>query len=225
MGDVTVRRGTKGQSVIEQLGSAIRTGRFAPGQRLIEAELTAEFRVSRGPVREAFRQLCADGLIELVPNRGALVRRLSRVEALELFQIRTELEALAARLAAKALALPGVKERFLQMTDTIWHDDPRPSTADYICENRRFHAAIYETARNRQLLRLNEQLQLSLIMAQLSPVLTSEVIASSLSEHRAISRAILAGDAGAADRAVRQHMRRACDVVRAAPDQLFRQDH
>src|SRR5512138_3316718 len=74
---------------------AINSGRFVPGQRLVEAELTAEYGVSRGPLREALRQLSAEGLVELMPHRSAQVRRLTRVEILELFQIRGQLEAMA----------------------------------------------------------------------------------------------------------------------------------
>ncbi|MFD2857263.1 GntR family transcriptional regulator [Seohaeicola zhoushanensis] len=93
--------GAKGESVVQALRTAIHGGRYVPGQRLVEADLTSELGVSRSLLREAFRILSAEGLIETVPNRGALVKRLSRREAMELFEIRMELEALSARLAAK----------------------------------------------------------------------------------------------------------------------------
>ena len=59
------------------LKDGILAGRYAPGQRLIEADLTRDLGVSRGPLREAFRKLTAEGLIESVPNKGAVVRRLA----------------------------------------------------------------------------------------------------------------------------------------------------
>jgi DNA-binding GntR family transcriptional regulator len=216
------RPGHKGQSVVDYLRAAIRNGRFAPGQRLIEAELTEELGVSRGPVREAFRRLSAEGLIEIVPNRGALVRRLSVTEALELFEIRTELEALAARRAAVNMSDPCIKARFEQEIAPIWDDEPRYSTSDYIAENQHFHSAIITAAGNGQLIKLNHQLQLSLIMAQISSALTSEVIAASLGEHRAIAGAILAGDAAAADAATRDHHQRAMHFMRSMPADVFR---
>ena len=86
--------------IVERLREDILAGRLPPGSRLIECDLTARFAVSRGPVREALRRLSADGLIEHWPHRGAVVRRLSAREIGELFQIRVEMEALAARLAA-----------------------------------------------------------------------------------------------------------------------------
>jgi DNA-binding FadR family transcriptional regulator len=76
-----VPQGTRRPSAVEQvvnsLFSGLMSNRFAPGQRLIEVDLTAEYGVSRGTLREAFRRLAADGLIEIVPHRGAIVRRLS----------------------------------------------------------------------------------------------------------------------------------------------------
>ena len=88
--------------IVEKLRHDILEHRFAPGSRLVENDLTHRFHVSRGPIREALRRLAAEGLIEHLPNRGALVRKLSRNEIRELFEIRIELEALAARLAANA---------------------------------------------------------------------------------------------------------------------------
>src|SRR5271157_4397430 len=88
--------------IVERLREDILAGRLSPGSRLVECDLTARFAVSRGPVREALRRLAADGLIEHWPHRGAVVRRLGEREIRELFLIRIELEALAARLAAGA---------------------------------------------------------------------------------------------------------------------------
>ena len=84
--------------IVEQLREDILAGRLPPGSRLVECDLTSRFGVSRGPVREALRRLTADGLIEHWPHRGAVVRRLTEREIRELFAIRIEMEALAARL-------------------------------------------------------------------------------------------------------------------------------
>ncbi|WP_127904429.1 GntR family transcriptional regulator, partial [Solirhodobacter olei] len=216
--------GTKPMSAARRLTAAIQAGHYAPGQRLIEAELTASLGISRSALREAFRALAAEGTIELVPNRGALVRRLSLREALELFQIRMELEALAARLAATNIARPKVRSAFSEATASIRDETPRQSTSAYICENAAFHAAIFEAADNRELARLNRRLQLSLIMSQISPLLTQETIRASLTEHRAIAAAVLAGDADSAASAARAHLSRARDFVRSMPPNVFRRE-
>ena len=86
--------------VAEVLRAAITTGRFAPGQRLVEKDLCELTGVSRASVREALRQLESEGLIQTLPNRGPLVSRLSTQDAASIYQVRGALEALAAQLFA-----------------------------------------------------------------------------------------------------------------------------
>ncbi|QIE57269.1 GntR family transcriptional regulator [Pikeienuella piscinae] len=209
---------------MEYLREGVFRGRYAPGQRLVEADLTAELGVSRSLLREAFHRLAAEGTIELVPNRGALVRRMSLTDATELFDIRMELEALAARRAARNAADRSVRRTFLADTAFIYDDMARLSASAYIMENQRFHGAMFVAADNRQLIELNMRLQLSLIMAQISSAITPDVIATSLAEHRAIAEAIAAVDEEAADAAIRAHLARAKDMIVAMPAEAFRRD-
>ena len=199
--------------IVERLREDILGQRLAPGARLVENELTLRFDVSRGPVREALRRLAAEGLIEHVPHRGALVRRLSRVELRELFQIRVELEALAARLAAE-IDDEDRRAAFRTAIAPIFDDSPRESCG-YMAENAAFHDAILSLAGNRQLHDLAIRLQLPLIMAQVGDVLTPSVLESSVREHRAIATAILQRDPGAAASALRAHLERAAALALA----------
>jgi len=89
------------QQVLEALRRAIVSGRLAPGQRLTERELIEMMGVSRTVIREALRQIEAEGLIEIIPNKGPVVRALSTEEARDLYRIRAVLEGLAARLCAE----------------------------------------------------------------------------------------------------------------------------
>lgn len=216
--------GRKETSIADYLSAAILNGRFVPGQRLVETELSGSLGVSRGPIREAFRRLSAEGLIEIVPNRGAVVRRLSMEEALELFEIRTELEALAARRAAENMLDPQVRARFDAAVAPIWSIATRHSTTDYLQENQRFHTAIMVASGNGQLVKLHYQLHLSLILAQINSSLSSHVISASLNEHRMIASAIRARDAAGADQAIREHLQRAQDFMRVMPPDLFRSE-
>jgi DNA-binding GntR family transcriptional regulator len=121
----TVARGGTVDRVVEGLRAGILGGRYVPGQHLIEADLTRDFNVSRGPLREAFRRLSAEGLLQIVPNRGALVRQLSYREIVEIFQIRSGLEPLAARLAALAIDQGDNRRRFKAAIREIWSEAPR----------------------------------------------------------------------------------------------------
>lgn len=89
------------RQVLEALRSSIVSGRLAPGQRLTERELVEMTGVSRTVIRESLRQLEAEGLVEIIPNKGPVVRKLSADEAKDLYQIRAVLEGLAARLFAQ----------------------------------------------------------------------------------------------------------------------------
>ncbi len=218
--DVPARGGIV-EYVVDQLRTGVLKGRYAPGQRLIEADLTQDLRVSRGPLREAFRRLSAEGLLEIVPNRGAMIRRLTLEEMRELFQIRVGLEVLAARLASNAMADPKTKERFEHDIEAIWDDRPRASGPAYIDENHQFHDAVVRASGNRQLLSLTRQLRLPVLMYQLARTLKAENIAASISEHRVIARAILAGDAKLAEKSVTGHLTRAMEIVEERPHRVF----
>lgn len=202
-----------GTSAVERVVRALRDGmtnrRFAPAQRLVEADLTAELGVSRGTLREAFRRLAADGLIEIVPNRGAIVRRLSASDVLELFEVRRQLEGLSAKLAARSIAMPGVRDAFTRATAPIWSDAPRRLIKDYMNENSAFHEAVYDAAGNRQLAQVSRQLQLPAIMNQLDNLLTPAALEESVAEHRLIARAILDGREDEAEQNMHKHLERA----------------
>ena len=89
------------QQTVNNLRNAIVQGRFKPGERLLEKELCKFTGVSRTSVRESLRQLEADGLIEMIPNKGPVVATISIIEAIDLYEIRQVLEGLACRLFAE----------------------------------------------------------------------------------------------------------------------------
>lgn len=221
-GRVAPVRGGTVDYVVNHLRDGILHGRYAPGQRLIEADLTAQLGVSRGPLREAMRRLSAENLLEIIPNRGAVVRRLSKREMLELFSIRIALEGAAAREATERLSDAIVRARFEADIEPIWSKAPRVSGGEYIEENKAFHQAVTRACGNERLLELTQQLQLPLIMFQLSGMLSHETIATSLAEHRAIAQAMLDGDAAAAETCAKRHLTRARMVVEEMPAGVFR---
>lgn len=212
----TSRRGSAVEHIVSALFDGLMEYRYAPGQRLIEADITRQFNVSRGTVREAFRRLAADGLIEIVPNRGAVVRRLSQRDLTELFEIRCELEGLAARLSARNMADEQSRAVFEDATAMIWDDAPRLRVPNYLEENARFHEAVLSASGNRQLINVSRQFQLPVIMSQVSALLTPQTLERSLVEHRGIARAIVAGDAEAAEYRMREHLGRAAELSNSA---------
>ena len=203
--------GTTVKFVYDQLREDILKRRLGPGSRLVEHDLTERFAVSRGPVREALRRLAAEGLIEHVPNRGGIVRRLSRGEMRELFEIRIALEALAARRAAENRD-PVAQAAFRTAVEPVLHDSPRDFSV-YMDENAVFHSAILTLADSKALHELVDRLQLTLLMAQVRDRVGDDVIKLSVGEHRKIAEAILSHDSEGAGAAVQAHLERAAALA------------
>ena len=97
------------EQVVSNLRKAIIKGQFQPGERLIERELCELMDVSRTSIREALRQLEAEGLLANIPNKGMVVGTLSRAEAEDIYQVRAVLEELAARLYAEHATEEGIE--------------------------------------------------------------------------------------------------------------------
>ena len=134
-------------------------------------------------------------------------------EIRELFLIRIEMEALAARLAAAADA-PDRRDRFAASIEPIYSDSLRNS-CDYLKENAAFHDAVMALADNLELRELAGRLQLPLIMAQVGDVLTPPVLEASVREHRLIAAAIVDRDPDAASARMREHLERAAALALA----------
>jgi DNA-binding GntR family transcriptional regulator len=91
------------QHVADSVRRVILSGRFKPGERLVEHELASELNVSRAPVRDALRLLAKEGLVTLIPHRGAIVTTISAHMVIDAFSVRAVLEGMAARLAISRL--------------------------------------------------------------------------------------------------------------------------
>src|SRR5690606_13439976 len=136
--------------VVDHLRRGILNGQYAPGQRLISRDLMNEIGVSRGPVREAFGHLSAAGLVELTPNRGAAVKRFTRREIKNVFQIREMLEGLAASLAAQQIGVGDNRKR-LQEIQEMLSGIGTGDTQAFMNGNRLLHRLIVDMSTNPEL--------------------------------------------------------------------------
>lgn len=194
-------------TVADYIKNGIRTGKFAAGQRLVASELAADLQVSLGVVREALSLLDGAGLIELLPNRGAQIRRLSRDDIRQIFELREALEGQAAALAARNLQ--GLKARQALM-DAFRKADKAASTGDaagYRSTNAAFHLAILSLADNPRLLEMATELTVPIYQLQLSMLLSEGELKTAAAGHRRILDAILAGDEDRARAEMQDHVR------------------
>ncbi len=138
--------------VREGIREAILDGTMAEGTQLRQDELAERFGTSRIPVREALRQLEAEGLIRLEPNRGAVVSSFSLAEIIDMLDIRVALECRALRLAVPNLAA----EDFLIAKDILDSYNKEPDPASWGDMNWRFHWTLYAGCHRPRLLSLIE---------------------------------------------------------------------
>ncbi|MGB3290718.1 MAG: GntR family transcriptional regulator [Burkholderiaceae bacterium] len=205
--ETVARSGDTVERVAAILKEQILEGSLVPGQRLISRDLIEELGISRGPLREAFRRLAADRLIELIPNRGAVVRRLSRTEIIHLFQIREALEGQAARLAAERIDMEGHRAYFNAIVKRGRPQKNQSAMQPFIEYNREFHQAIVKMSGNPELAELIDRYQLAVFMTLLRQAVAPEqIISNSIDQHEEIAAAILAGDPDQAYEAMRRHL-------------------
>ena len=190
------------------LEEAILEGKVKPGDRLIEDELSKGFGVSRGPIREALRLLEKDGLVKRVPRKGAIVEWISKDDISEMFEVRSVLEGLAARIfcgRATDEELSGLEGIYEQMGVEI----ERKNTLKYRKLNREFHTLIIRGSRNRKLQEISEKFEKQIRWFQkmaLSSVGRPEI---SLKEHKSILDAFMRRQPEEAEREARKHIEHA----------------
>lgn len=205
------------ERTIRALRLGIERGVYAPGQRLVELDLTSELTVSRSSLREAFRRLSAEGIIEIIPNRGAVVRRLSETDIRNTQQIRNLLEPLAASLAATSIAERGHSAYFDKAAAPWLGEPPVHDIDEFAHENRRFHQVIVELSGNEQLATIIERLNMPLFAAHFRQRITVEMRIKAASDHRRIALAIRAGDSQAAQEAMALHISHSTEIVSSDP--------
>jgi DNA-binding GntR family transcriptional regulator len=204
-------RGATVEYIVSRIRDDIMSARLTAGAHLVENDLTSRFAVSRGPVREALRRLAADGLIDHIAHRGAWVRSLNRETLREVFQIRVELEALSAQLAA-ANREPRRVTRFEAAIRPIHGERPRLER-DYLVEDQMFHEAVLALGGNAQLWEITHRLNTPVVMTQAARAPSLEALEDAAREHRIIAAAILSGDPAAAGGAMRAHLERAAALA------------
>jgi DNA-binding GntR family transcriptional regulator len=219
------------RALVDKLASDLQqrvlSGAIPSGARLRQNALAAEFGVSRTPIREALRKLQAAGFVDLQPHRGALVRGLSPREIRDAYEVRAELEALAAELAAARLRhdqLDRLYEAQAQFAEglaaTVEARDAGEDAGERQAfvwgrANDQFHQVIQEAAGNDVLVATLTHLHRSfprdlskLVLAESTPLLRANV-----REHEEIVAALERRDGDEARDLMRRHVRHAGELV------------
>ncbi|RUR54622.1 GntR family transcriptional regulator [Vreelandella populi] len=193
------------QKLRDSLEDDIINGRRVPGERLDPEELGRAFNVSRTPVREAFQQLVASGLVTVSPKKGTFVAKVGIDQLIEMFEVMAELEGMCGRLAARRISeqeLAELRAAHERCEAAALAGD----TDEYYYENEAFHDCIYAASHNTFLASEARQLKQRLKPYRRLQLQVRQRMHNSLNEHQAIVDAITQGDAALAQQALCDHV-------------------
>ncbi|MCP4405024.1 MAG: GntR family transcriptional regulator [bacterium] len=194
------------QVAYEQLGEWLIDGTLQPGEALIETELAERLEISRTPIREALQQLAQEGLVEMIPRRGAFVRRITLQDIEELFVIREAIEGIAARLAATKVdteTLEEFEERF-NAADKVPDEKTRHEMYEMAGDD--FHDYILQVCGNSRIKEIIETYKVLLQKERKIAAFIPGRIEASAQEHRAVLEVMKQRDTESAERMMRRHI-------------------
>ena len=189
-------------AIIEE---AILNGKYRPGESLTESRLAGELGVSRTPIREALTQLEHEGLVQLIPNKGALVTGISQKDIQDIYAIRMLIEGLAARWAAENISQDELRE----LQEAIDLEEFYTSKGDIerlMDLDSNFHQVIYRASKSRPLQYMLHTFHHSIQHARSQSIAAPGRARQALKEHKAILHAIRERDGDKAESLTAEHI-------------------
>lgn len=192
---------SQAQAAYNEIKQRIFAGAFAPSDRLREIEVAALLDMGRTPIREALKRIHDEGLLTHEPGRGLVVTTMDQQDVTELYAMREVLEGAAAAFAAQHATLAEIANM-----EAILHEG---AAGDPVATNLRFHAAVYNAAHNRHLLRSLQSLTDTTYLLGRSTLTSPERARVAMQEHLQIVEAIGSRDTERARAAAQQHIHQA----------------
>ena len=191
--------------VFNTLRQAIITGEFAPGERLMEIALANRLGVSRTPVREAIRKLELEGLVVMIPRKGAEVAKITEKDLRDVLEVRSSLEELAAELATERMndEIKAKLEKALQNFKEAIESENNAAIADRDVE---FHDVIFEATGNARLIQIISNLREQIYRYRLEYVKDTEYHVTLLKEHQELVKAMSEGKKEEARKIMKKHI-------------------
>lgn len=209
------------ERIAERLRERIIDGRLMSGARLNERVLCEQLQVSRTPLREAFRMLAGEGVIHLIPNRGAVVAVLERAEVDHAFELMASLEALSGELAAQR-ATDDEIERVRRLNHEMVQAHAHQDLARYYRINRDIHQLLVRSARNPILIETHERLNVRLQALRFRSNLNRDKWDAAVAEHARMVELLEARDAPGLSSLMRRHLQAKQATVTAQIDAMSR---
>lgn len=198
--------------VFNTLRQAILRGELKPGERLMEIQLANKLGVSRTPIREAIRKLELEGLVLMIPRKGAEVAQITEKSLRDVLEVRRALEELAVQLACDRMTpegLEALKQAEEEFEAVLLNDDITVVAEADVA----FHDTIYQATDNQRLIQLLNNLREQMYRYRVEYLKRKEYHAQLLSEHRNIIRAIERGEREKAIKITCQHIDNQVETV------------
>lgn len=209
-----IARRTLHDEIVSRVRDMIIEGHLAPGTRIHEGQLGQALGVSRTPLREALKFLASEGLIDLVPSRGAVVRRFTAGDVRDMLEVLAALEALAGRLAC-IHATDGEIAAVRTLHDAMLRCYAARDRLEYFKLNQRIHSAFPQMARNGVLIETHDNIQARLKRIRFLGNETEDKWECSIAEHEEMIRALEARDGEALAEVLARHMHNAYERIKA----------
>lgn len=210
-----IRRTALHDTLVSHLRDMIIEGDLSPGTRLHEGQLGEQLGVSRTPLREAIKYLASEGLVELVPSRGAVVKRFSAKDVHDMLTVLQTLEELAGKLACEAASDAGIAE-VRALHDEMVRRYKVGDRLQYYKLNQQIHSAIVQLAENAALADMHAVLQTRLKRIRFIGHEGPEKWAAAVSEHDEMIAALEARDKARLSEVLGRHLMNAWERVRAS---------
>ncbi|MFY9568790.1 MAG: GntR family transcriptional regulator [Acetivibrionales bacterium] len=192
--------------IFDTLREAIIVGELKPGQRLMEVQVAEKMGVSRTPVREAIRKLELEGLVEMLPRKGAHVAELSVKDIMDVLEVRATLDGLATSLSATRIT-DDEKKELRHLLDQFINYVEKENLQGSIKKDVEFHDVIYRSSRNDKLIQISNNLREQIQRFRIVYIKDYSSSRELIREHTEIYEAIIAGNPETAMEAARRHIK------------------
>lgn len=200
------------QEVADRIRELIRTGHLKKGDRIVETEICELLGISRTPLREALRVLSAEGLIVIVPNKGAHVAEPSMQEIREMFEVMAILEGACARVAAEKMTDAHFK-KIRQLHGKLEHFHSAGNHQKYLKANQDFHVWIQRIAGNKVLDEVVNGLRQKVLLYRYRQLYQPDRFDASMKEHRDLVEAFRTRNPDKAEDMMKKHLMSQCEAL------------
>ncbi len=206
---MTIERFSQDASLTDEIANIIRerilNGSYSIGEKIIEAPLANELSVSRTPIRQAFKKLESEGLVENIPNRGSFAKGFTKRDIQDIYEVRKALEALAIEWAVERISEEDLS-KLEEIVELMEFYTIKENFEKIMEANKSFHETIYKASESRFMAQILRSYQDYVQQARRTTVYEKDYLVGILKEHKAILGALRKRNAKEAIKLTNQHL-------------------